>query len=267
MLAIIKSHVIKYYEKWLLILSTGFFLFFVLFFYKGFNIQDGISDSGHGLLFRSVSFGLLTSFLFMINEFYISGFFSIQTVMRRIIWVTWEIFSGASAVFLLFNYFWNWTELHWAGYGLLLFEYSIVMVFPIIFVWMITGKYKKHRRDLKMLKFHSDTGKEHLMVRPENFLYIKSEDNYVEIHYISDSQLKNVLLRNTLSNIEHENSGNPFLLRCHRSYIINPIKIIHILNQNRKIRVDLGFSLIIPVSRKYHSGFSRWAVGVRSSRI
>lgn len=267
MFTVIKIHFKKNLEKWALTLLSGFFLFFVLFFYKGFNIQQGISDSGHGLLSRAVCFGLVTSTTFMINEFYLSGLFLIETMKRKFLWFAWEIFSGASLTFLLFNYFWNWNELFWSSYVLMLFEYTIVMIFPIIFTLIITRKLRKLPGDHELVKFQSGSGKDQLRLRPESFLYIKSEDNYVEIYYISDDRLKNILLRNTLKNIERENAGIPFLLRCHRSYIVNPTKIMHVLKLNRQIQLDMGFSSIIPVSKKYHSHFIKRTHGIHSPQI
>lgn len=87
----IKNHINANSEKWLVTLLTGFSLFFVLFIYQGYNIQAGVSYSGHSLLFRASAFGFLTSLTFFINEFYLSDLFSSikissQTILISLIW-------------------------------------------------------------------------------------------------------------------------------------------------------------------------------------
>ncbi|WP_222931359.1 LytR/AlgR family response regulator transcription factor [Xanthovirga aplysinae] len=235
---------------------TGLFLFVVLFVYKGYNIQQGLSYSGHGLFFRSICFGLLTSFIFYIHEFFLLPIMPLSNIRRKILWVIWEVFMGANFIFLLFNYFWNWTEWYWPSYFLLIREYYLVMFFPISFCWILSRNPKPVPPKSKKLAFISENGKHKLQIKAENLIYLKSEDNYVEIYYISDGQLKCELQRNSLKNIEQKYLGSPFLSRCHRSYMINPANINQIIATNRQIQLDLGYSKIIPVSKKYQSSFT-----------
>jgi hypothetical protein len=256
----IKKHIEDNLDKWLVSLLTGFALFFVLYIYKGYNIQEGLSLTGHGLLFRASAFGLLTSCIFFIHEFYLSTFFLITNLRRKLTWVAWEIFAGANGTFLLFNYFWHWTEWDWNGYKLLLFEYTCVTVFPILLAWLVVKVLKQKPAALltavssskaERLLFRSENGKHEFSLKPESFLFIESADNYIEIFYVSDGKLKRVLQRNSLKNVEADYPENPFLLRCHRSYIVNPHHINQVISLNKQIQLDLGFSKIIPVSQKY----------------
>ena len=196
---------IEHLDKWLVSLVTGFALFFVLFIYKAYNIQEGFSYSGHSLLFRSAAFGFVTSLSFFINEFYLSGMFRLSNLKRKLLWIGWEIFMGANLTFLLFNYFWNWTEWYWNGYLLLLFEYSCVVNFPILFVHLLSKK-ANHKPAGASLQLHflSENGKHRIALKPESLLYIKSGDNYVEVFYLSDNKVKCELLRNTMKAIEAE---------------------------------------------------------------
>lgn len=242
-------------DKWLVSLFTGLALFFVLFIYKAYNIQEGLSYSGHGLLLRSISFGFLTSLSFFINEFYLSSVFLISNLKQKLTWIAWEIFMGANLTFLLFNYFWNWTELHWNGYFLMLLEYTCVVTFPILFVHVLARKSKSNLVESGKLHFQSENGKHRIILRLDTFLYIRSGDNYVEVFYVSDNKVKCELLRNSLKTIETEYAESPSLARCHRSFIINPTQINQIISTSRQIHLDLGHGIIIPVSQKYRSNF------------
>lgn len=257
MLHSIQKHIQQNLQKWLISISTGLFLFVVLFVYQGYRIQTGDSYSGHSLLFRSISFGLSASFIFGVNEFFVSKWINTKTYFEKSLWLFWEVFSGANICFLFFNYFWNWKELYWNGYFLMLFEYTLVMVFPLSFSILLSPKIEQlwKAEENNIILFESENGKHKLQIKTDNLLYIKSEDNYVEIFYVSDQKVKCELQRNTLKNIEQQYAKSPFLERCHRSYIINPSKINQVIKSNRQIQLDLGFSKTVPVSPKYQPKF------------
>lgn len=251
----IRTHFQKHTKEYLITLSTGLMLFFVLYVYKAYDIQQNDSYSGHSHLFRSIVFGLATSFIFFINEFLLA-----QKVLKKplqtlsyISWITWEIFTGTNVTFLLFNYFWNWTELYWFAYFLLLFEYTCVVIFPIFIINKLYQKQSKAKSEI--LYFYSENGKNKISLQPDAFLYLKSEDNYIKVFYLSDNQVKNQLLRNSLKNIETTYSKSPYILRCHRGYIINPKKIIKTFENNRNFQVEIAHHITLPVSQKYRSNF------------
>ncbi|NGP75280.1 LytTR family transcriptional regulator [Balneolaceae bacterium YR4-1] len=250
------TYLLKYKLEYLLTLSTGFFLFVVLYLYEGFNIQQGLSLSGHSLLFRALSFGALTSLSFYINEMYTKKMFRPDSVLQLIAWHSWEIFKGACLTFLLFNFFWNWTEFTWASFSLLLGEYTIVMIFPIAVSYLAAGQAKRATFSESMLVFESENKKDRLAVHPENFLYITSEDNYIDIYYLLSGKVEHQLQRNTLKNIQSAFRENPYLKKCHRSYLVNPQNIRQIHHSGKSMKLNLGHQIEIPVSGKYFSEFS-----------
>ena len=84
-------------------------------------------------------------------------------------------------------------------------------------------------------------------------MFIKSEDNYVQIHYLDRNKPKKFILRSSMRALEDTLSRHG-LVRCHRSYFINPefIRIVHRDNSGL-IVADLsqeGYESI-PISRKY----------------
>ena len=242
----------KNLQAWLITLSTGFALFFVLYIYKAYDIQQGLSYSGHGLFFRAISFGLLASLSFAFNEFYLIKKFKISDVKPQALWIAWEIFFTANLIFILFNIFWEWNELYWYGYFLLLFECFCVMIFPILAVKIVL-KNKLSNQPNEWISFESDNKKHKIDLSPERLLYIKSADNYVEVFFESDGKVKRELVRGTLKNLEKQFEGSNCLVRCHRSYMVNPMKIHQVTTQKKQKQLDLGFSQIVPVSQKYQS--------------
>jgi hypothetical protein len=237
-------------EKWFVTLFTGLFLFIVLYFYEGFSIDQGVSASGHNLLIRCIYFGLLTSGWFGVNEFIISDQFQ-RLYSQKLLWIIWEIVSCASLVFLLFNFFWVWTELTWSAYFLLLGEFFIVSIIPLGVIYFFSGINQQKESTTETLLFESENGKEKLSIQADDFIYLTSEDNYISIFFESSGELKNRLLRNTMKRVEQEFQRSKYILRCHRSYIINPKKITRVTQESSGIKLMLKGSIEIPVSAKY----------------
>lgn len=231
-------------------LFTGLFLFIVLYFYEGFSIDQGVSSSGHNLLVRCISFGLLTSGWFGVNEFVLSIYLK-KLYSQKLLWIIWEIVSCASLVFLLFNYFWVWTELTWSAYFLLVGEFFIVSIIPLGVIYLFSGPNQQQESTTETLLFESENGKEKLSIQADDFVYLTSEDNYISIFFESSGELKNRLLRNTMKRVEQEFQESKYILRCHRSYIINPKKITQVTKGSTGIKLMLKGSIEIPVSAKY----------------
>lgn len=256
----------KISHKYFLSLSTGFFLFFVLYFYKGYDIQQGLSFSGHGLLFRSICFGWLTFLSFSIHEFFVIKWVNITSLRGQMLWRIWEVFIGAQLTFVLFNYFWAWTEWSWSGYFLMVREYYMVMIFPLVLHYALyhrssVQKYKPVATPVspdQLMTFLSENGRHVFKIKPEFFLFAKAADNYIEIFYLKDGVVKSELQRGTLKLLEEQYPHHPNLLRCHRSYIVNPIAVQKMRKTGRQMSLDVGFDQEIPISKKYEFNFSEF---------
>ncbi|MEQ6119248.1 LytTR family transcriptional regulator DNA-binding domain-containing protein [Reichenbachiella sp. MALMAid0571] len=238
-------------EKWLVTLLTGLFLFVVLYVYRAYNIDQIPAYSGHGLFFRAVAYAAATSVLFYLFEFHVCPFFGVNTIKKRILWTTGIVVVGINISFLLYNYFWNWAELRWSSYGKFYYEYPLIVIFPIVIARLIGNKTKQPDNHIL---FTSENEKKHFSIKPEHLLYLQSFDNYVEIHYTANGEVKKQLLRTSLKHIEQKHLPNPCLVRCHRSYIVNPNNIDCIVKGNKMIQLRIK-DIEIPVSNKYSSNF------------
>lgn len=239
------------FDKWVLPSFAGFFLFFVLYFYEGFGIPGGVSPTGHGLLFRSVCFGLLAFISFSLNEFYLKPVDEFKETYHLLFWYIWELVVIWNLTYWLIKYFWGWEPFTWYGYFDLLGEISSVMLIPFgineLYKRFLTGKEKS----IQKLLFEAENGRESVAVDPDKFLYITSQDNYVDIYFSVNGQIKCETLRGTLKAIQKSFSESDSVMRCHRSYIVNPDKIIHLTQSSRATKVTLTLDIEIPVSKKY----------------
>ena len=137
--------------------------------------------------------------------------------------------------------------------------------YPYVFLWM---GFELRSRDTEeanpaedgsLIRFYDEYKKLRFIIAPEAVIFIKSEDNYVQIHYTDRNRIKKFILRSSMKALEEDLSKHG-LVRCHRSYFINPIfiKIVH-RDDSGLIVAELkqdGFESI-PISRKYQEAISR----------
>ena len=84
----------------------------------------------------------------------------------------------------------------------------------------------------------------------DSLFYITSADNYINVCYKDAQSIKHKLLRSSLSEITKSFNGQPELLRCHKSYIINKTKIESLTGNAAGYKIKLkSYSELIPVSR------------------
>lgn len=151
-------------------------------------------------------------------------------------------------------------EIALTGIGKLL---SIV-IYPYITIYLGMEIYAKDREEApkdnaSLVRFHDEYQKLRLVIAPEAIIFIKSEENYVQIHYTDGSRTKKHVLRSSMRALE-ENMTRHGLVRCHRSYFINPkhIKMIH-KDSSGTVIAELHQSGYegIPISKKYHDELTR----------
>lgn len=100
--------------------------------------------------------------------------------------------------------------------------------------------------------FLSESQNDKLEVLPEYLMLIKSADNYVEIIYKDEEEMKQKLLRNTLKNIQQQLKKYPEFVRCHRTCIVNADYILNLTNSYKGHRLKLlHIDEELPVSRQY----------------
>jgi len=132
-----------------------------------------------------------------------------------------------------------------------------------------------HIRDtIKSLKNNAATSKNHvktevalkdendvvrLVLKTENLLFIKSADNYVEVHFLENSILSKSLLRTSIKKLETAFSTTP-IIRCHRSFIVNTsnIELIKKTSSGYVLKLKELPTLTIPVSKSYLSEFRKY---------
>lgn len=108
--------------------------------------------------------------------------------------------------------------------------------------------------------------RESLALDPVRLLYAESEGNYVRLNYLAagSDQPKVKLLRLTMKQAEEAFSDYPYIIRCHRAYLVNLHRVAKVTGNAQGYRLYLeGCGAEVPVSRSYAAGVKRGLAGIR----
>ena len=200
------------------------------------------------------------------------------TYGTTILWMTWILSVCGLGNFIVWEMLMNNGSLIWILLPKMIVQTYLVGTLSNIFVILLYEKQflKKRIRfinqvNVDILKFQSNNSgrilititssnlNEAITMEADSLLYITSEDNYAEITWFKEGQIKRNLIRKTLSDLEKElkNQSGHFE-RCHNGYIVNINRIKSVSGNSGGYRISIdGTDKQIPVSRKYREGFFR----------
>lgn len=146
----------------------------------------------------------------------------------------------------------------------LLLPYAISWLY---FSWKEKSRLLEHMGQVQTQEVHAKTliafpdekGDLKISIMLDNLLYIESADNYATIYYLNKSNKAHYLIRNSLKWMEENLAKDTSLIRCHRSYIVNMVKV-KILKKERggiMLELDAENTPDIPVSKTYYDSFMR----------
>lgn len=93
---------------------------------------------------------------------------------------------------------------------------------------------------------------------PDEFVYAKSDGNYVQFVLDKGNKPQKRMVRCTLNNVEKQLRDFPYLYRTHRAYIVNLKKIEHISGNSLGYQLHMPFfDERIPVARSRASDFKK----------
>lgn len=105
---------------------------------------------------------------------------------------------------------------------------------------------------LKIVIISSENNKESFSIEVEKLVYITSEGNYASFFIIENNELKEKILRVTLTKIESFLKDYDFIIRSHKSYIVNTKYVNKVTGNARGYLLKCNIlDFYIPVSRKF----------------
>lgn len=116
---------------------------------------------------------------------------------------------------------------------------------------------KSTPEDNSLIRFVDEHKRLKLSIAPSSILFIKSEFNYVKIFYLDGGKVRDYMLRASMKSLEA--IGSRALVRCQRSYFVNP-EHVTVLRKDAEgfIFAELNIPDIpaVPVSKQYYDHLS-----------
>jgi DNA-binding LytR/AlgR family response regulator len=199
----------------------------------------------------------------IIPSFFPKGFSSTSwTIKKEILWNLWILFTILAGYFLFTRFM-----------GLMKFGFDMVItlvfvaIIPISIIIIINynkmirshlkladdmNKKLRENKDVhdKVVYFNSDYQKDNLVIKINSLLLIRSANNYIEVFWREGELIKSQMIRMSLLNAEKILKDYKFVLKCHRSYLINInfIEKVEGNSQGYKLYFE-NVSFPIPVSK------------------
>ena len=119
------------------------------------------------------------------------------------------------------------------------------------------GKQEREEAIPQKIVLHGDYQNERIEVLADHLFLVSSASNYIKVFHLQKTLLVHSIIRSTLRKAEESLSTHPNFFKCHRAFIVNLDKVIHIEGnaQGYRIKID-GYDELIPVSRNLSSEFS-----------
>lgn len=249
-----------------LVFVISLFIGVFCYVFQPFGI-DNSSINQPGLI--SIGFGAITLMTSLFNMVLLPKVFPklLQndgwTVGKELVWVIWMLLCIAFVNWVYALMFYEAPQMDLVSYlvvaaytitiglmpaiGVILYKQSQSLKSQILEVSAKVGQSREGAAN-----FISENKKDKLTIPRSSILLISSAGNYSEIFYERNGRLEKVLLRNRISNLEAALSEFPEIIRCHRKYIINVDKVIHLDGNTQGYKVKLfHMEDPIPVSRSY----------------
>jgi len=254
---------LKHNSKIIFFISVGVFAF--LFLFQPFEISLLAERMKYILIFglSFITFFSLSFHLLFLPSFFPKSFSSsVWKIKKEIFWNLWILTT------ILLGYFFYTNFLNAMKID---FELVLKLIFTAIFpisILIVVNHNRQLRSNLKVaselnkklkenkstqekiVNFNSDYQKDSLAIKVNLLLFIRSANNYIEVFWKEGESISNQMVRCSLTSAEELLKEHRFILKCHRSYLVNVNYIDRIEGNSQGYK--LFFQLVnfpIPVSK------------------
>ena len=249
-----------------LVIPVFFFLFVLAF--KPFDIEEFLSV-GRGRF----TLNLIVTTLILLGTLTLSR--TLLYLLRRTVDLNWSlyilwcfieiVFAGMMTSILVavgwhgeILYFTVMTKCLLYIFAIVAFPYALITMGVQLFVLGKASQNAPYIDEKTLIRFYDDMKRLKIVLASTSILYIEAEDNYVHIVHVENGRVKDYTLRSTMRALEEVLSRHN-LVRCHRSYFINPLHV----DMVRKDENGYALAVLdregiksIPVSKRYYEALT-----------
>lgn len=176
------------------------------------------------------------------------------------IWCLVEIIATSAFVALYMALISGGSESWFYFLGQSLGSVGSILIFPYLIISMAYGWRDAAIADPASdegtrLKFYDNRHLLKFVTTTGSVLYIESNENYVNIHYLENGAVRKFQLRSSMKALDPLCDKAGFV-RAHRCYFLNPKHIKTIRKDEEGLyyaNLDAGAGIEIPISKKYYS--------------
>lgn len=257
----------------------SFLVVFILFFFKPFGIEQlgNLAEQSFLIIGYAIcsiiGYGIAITLFSPYNKSKWTRLHEIVTYFTCAFFIWLLIYAYSIFCFKILFYEMGIASGNYVleGFFLKSFYYTYgvgILIFSIIYLYDLSTSprdFVAKKKDLsfnhkkrsskvnsKTLIFTGKNKNEQLTIEAGAFICIKSEGHYIRIYYlcVKTNQLKYMLLRSTMKEIEKQIINSPFIYRCHNSFLINLHYLKSMIGNSNKTHLYLKhFSDAIPVSK------------------
>ncbi|MCD8182070.1 MAG: LytTR family transcriptional regulator [Bacteroides sp.] len=271
-------------QRWKTVLIPSGIVFLIIYFLQPFGISQ---THGTSKLFILVGYGLVSAIALSIMVYLAPALFPTYHKERN--WTLGrDLLSTLLSCFLIAIGNWLYTSwvyglaLNWQLFCVCMIWVALLTPFPIVFImmWNRNLQLTRNLREATEMNFYlskkvsseeravsseeneisseallfSGGTKERFEVKAGRFLYAEAEGIYVEVNYLTASVGKagKKLLRATMKQAVEAVEACPFIIRCHRAFLVNIRAVVKVDGNSQGYRLLLeGCESEISVSRAY----------------
>ena len=211
-----------------------FALLFVVF-YEPFEIKSLLTMENSSFTFNvTMLFCILLAAISITRSWlYFIGKFRNLSRVEYALWCIAEVLVASLFMALYLSLMMSSAPPYYELVGRALKITAATCVYPYVFIWAgmeantKIATLSQKSDDNSLIRFYDEYKKLRLVIAPEAVLFIKSEDNYAQINYMDKGNPQKFILRSSMKALE-DTLKQHGLIRCHRSYSVNPsfIKIV-----------------------------------------
>jgi len=224
-----------------------------------------------------LGYGLVTFLVLLINLIIIESIFPKAfseknwTIGKEFLWLMWIIFSIGLGNAVYTSFFIDYFQFNFQFF--LIFQLFTIVIGAIPTTMLIITKQKyllrknlifandfnksidKNKPEYTenlIIHFYADNEKDCIDFNLNDFFFIESSGNYIEIYYLNENKIIRKTFRSTLKRALEFFINTQEIIQCHRAFIVNSSKITNAKGNSQGLILHLeNCEFEVPVSRNY----------------
>lgn len=245
----------------MIVLPVFYFAFMLI--YRPLNVVDFMGGEWFGVHLTIVSCIVFVCMMLLRLLYYF-----LPMKINYTLYIFWSLAEIIFTSFFVALYIWLVRHKPMVYFEIfaLSFQYLfLTLVIPYTILALSMRLHEFHHKDdepdsgsNQRMRFYDDRHNLKIVLMQDAVLYITSEENYVNIFYTENSKLRNYVLRSSMKALD-ELCQDHGLIRCHRSYYVNPSHVKVLRKEKEGIifaELDATETIHVPVTKRYYDRLS-----------